>query len=1507
MAQWAGDYFTPEQLAGVLASTSISFDLSVFELFVPLSTGGTVILAENALQLPLLAARSEVTLVNTVPSAMAELVRSGSIPSNVGIVSLAGEALPRELVRQLYQVESVEQVINLYGPSEDTTYSTFAGIAHDDEMAPAIGRPLPGTQAYVLDKAGQPVPVGVAGELFLGGEGLSRGYLNRPELTAERFVPDPFSKTPGARLYRTGDLVRFRADGVLEYLGRMDHQVKLRGFRIELGEIEAVLRRHEKVTEAIVLVSDCEGEKRLLAFVVCDEEPAALRVWLRERLPEYMVPSSFIALDELPLTPNGKVDRRALHALDMSQFRGDKEIIEPRTETEIVVAEMWRELLRVDHVSLDDNFFEAGGHSLLATRLMSHVTKRFDVEVTLRNFFEDPTIAGLANQIDLVSESAPALKAPPIKRRHTIANAPLSFAQQRLWFLSQLEADNTAYNMPAAFRLNGVLDIEALEESLSHIIERHEILRTIFVTEDGEPVQVVLPAQSVCIPWIDLSTLAESKREAEALRLATAEAQKPFNLSAGPLIRFTLLRLDDEEHLLLFTVHHIIFDGWSIGVLVKELTAFYGNERAATAGRPYSSIHGAELAVQYADFATWQREWLQGEVMDQQLAYWRKQLEDAPEALNLPTDRPRPAVLSTNGASQSFELPADLVASLKTLANEERATLFMVLLATFQVLLSRYSGQTDVMVGTAVANRNRAEIEGLIGFFVNMLVMRGDLSGDPTFEEYLARIRETALAAYAHQDLPFETIVESLQVGRSLNGTPLFQTTFVLQNEPAAELELAGLKLTRLPIDAGRAQFDLSLSMSETIVGKLTGTLTYNTDLFYHATIERMQEHFRTLLHAVAEQPKTRVSALPLLSPSETKQILFDWNDTAVQYQQYDLCLHELFEAQAAQTPDAVALISGGEQVSYKDLNERANQLAHYLNGLGVGPDVLVPVMLERSPEMIVALLGILKAGGAYVPIDPAYPLERLRFMLEDVNAEVWVSERSLAHKLPQHDATVILVDSDQDSIQKQSRENPASNVNTDNLVYVIYTSGTTGRPKGAMLAHREVVNCLLWMQETYALTHDDRMLCKTTLNFDPSVWEIFWPLMIGGKVVLSRTGEQQDVAALLKTIISQKVTIAYFVPSLLSLFLAEADVEKATSLRQVICGGESLPNDQVKLFYERLPYATLHHSYGPTETAIASSEIVCERDSEHEVTPIGRALANTQLYVLDQQRQPVPTGVPGELYIGGLGLGRGYLNRPELTAERFVPDCFSGVSGARLYRTGDLVRFTDGGVVEFLGRVDHQVKLRGFRIELAEIENVLRQHERVRDALVLVREEEGDKRLVAYVVGEVADLRAWLRERLPDYMVPQAFVMLDQMPVTTNGKVDRRALLALETEFVRDQEIIEPQTETEIAVADIWRDILRVDQVSLDDNFFEVGGHSLLATRLMSQVTKRFGIEVSLRRFFEAPTVEALANEIDIALTAETKLTAPSIGRAARDRYRMNITPHGPVTLPEAMRKEAI
>jgi len=1374
-----------------------------------------------------------------------------------------GDVLSISHVNKVVQHTPGLTLLNGYGPTENTTFTCCYPITEPSCVGNSvpIGRPIANTQVYVLNAQLQPVPVGIPGELYIGGDGLARGYLNRPELTSERFIPNPFSEVSGDRLYKTGDLVRYLSDGNIEFLGRLDDQVKIRGFRIELAEIEAVLRQHPDVLQSVAITrEDSPGEKQLVAYWVANPERvpsiSELGNFLKQQLPEYMIPRAFVSLDALPLTPNGKIDRRALPTPEIAHLPVETTFVAPRTPVEEILTAIWAEVLGVKQVGIYDNFFELGGHSLGAIQLISRVRSSLAVEVPLPSLFENPTISGLAEFVETAlrhDQSISALPLLPVTRSETM---PLSFAQQRLWFLEQLKPGNAFYNMPATVCLKGQLNVAALEQSLNQIMTRHEALRTNFVTVNGRPIQAIASTLTLTLRVVDLQQLPETEREIETQRLATEEAQQPFDLAAEPLVRTKLLQLTEAEHVLLLTMHHIVSDGWSIGVFLRELAALY---EAFCNNVP---LVLPELPIQYADFAVWQRQWLQGEVLESQLAYWKQQLDDAPALLELPTDRVRPAVQTFRGAFQTFTLSKELSDALMTLSQRQGATLFMTLLAAFQTLLYRYTGQTDICVGTPVANRNRSEIEELIGFFVNTLVLRTDVSGNPSFEDVVSRAREVALGAYAHQDLPFEQLVEELQPVRSLSYTPLFQVMFALQNAPMPSLELPGLTLNPLATESATAKFDLTLSVENTEQG-LVGSWEYNTDLFDAATITRMAGHFQTLLEGIVANPEQRLLNLPLLSAAEQRQLLLEWNDTRADYR-LDICIHQLFEAQVERTPDAIAVVFEDQQLTYRELNSKANQLAHHLQTLGVGPEALVSIYVERSLEMVVGLLGILKAGGAYMPLDPAYPKERLAFMLSDAQTSVLLTQEHLVEKLPEHQARVVCLDTNWEVIAQESESNPVNGATAEHLAYVIYTSGSTGTPKGVEIQHAGLVNLVTWHQQVYSVTPADRATQLAGLAFDASIWEL-WPYLTAGASIHIPPQEiLLSPSELLKWLATKAITLC-FMPTPLAIAVLEENWPTDLALRVLLTGGDKLYRKPQKA----LTFSLVNH-YGPTENTVVTTYAPVDTVTGSDIAPpIGRPIANTQVYLLDQHLQPVPVGVPGELHIGGAGLARGYLNRPELSAEKFIPNPFSDEPGSRLYKTGDLARYLSDGNIEFLDRIDQQVKIRGFRIELAEIESLLSHYPGVREVAVIVREDvPGDKRLVAYVVPHAehalltTDLRCFLEEKLPKYMVPSAFVLLEVLPLTPNGKVDRRALPVpegLRHELTVDY--VAPQSEMERTIAAIWQEVLQVDKVGVHDNFFDLGGHSLLVIQVHTKLRDALNRELSVVDIFQHPTISALAN----------------------------------------------
>ncbi len=1501
--RWMQERLPLSAADAVLQKTPFSFDASVWEFYAPLFVGGRLVLArpgghQDSAYLVQTIAEAEVTILQLVPSLLQALVQEPGLEECVKLrrVFCGGEVLTRGLAEQFHARLPKVDLYNLYGPTEAAIDAT-CWQCDREEMENAesawsgvpIGKAVANVKLYVLDHELKLAPVGVSGELYIGGAGLARGYHGRAELTADRFVPHPYSTEAGARLYRTGDVARYRPDGALEYVGRVDHQVKVRGYRIELGEVEAALLKSPQVREAVVLVRGDGEAQQLVAYVVSADEAAPasgeLRAQLQGQLPDYMVPAQYVMLDRLPLTPNGKVDRRALAAIDLGDRSFAGSYVAPRTATEEILAGIWAGLLKVKQVGIDDDFFALGGHSLLATQLISRVRNVFQVEVALRQLFDKPTIAGLVTEIERLKSVGDDLQSPPIERISRNETLAPSYAQQRLWFLDEFEPNSSLYNIPAAVRLRGTLDLTALEQSFREVIRRHESLRTRFGVADRMPVQVIDEAREFNLSVLDLSTVAETERDAEARRAAMEESQRPFDLSAGPLMRASVLRLGEQEHVLLCTMHHIISDGWSMEVLTRELTTLY---EAYAHGKP-SPL--PELAIQYADYAHWQREWLQGEVLDKQLGYWKQQLAGAPAVLELPTDYPRPAMQSFRGAHQSLTLARELTAELKALTQREGVTLFMALLAAFQTLLSRYSGQDEIVVGTPIAGRNHAETENLIGFFINTLVLRTDLTGNPTFVELLSRVREVTLGAYAHQEVPFEKLVEALQPERDMSRSPLFQVMMVLQNTPEADVvNIDGLSITREGGESGTAKFDLMLAVSETRDGRLQTLWEYNTDLFKSSTIARMMGHFEVLLNAVVTNAEQQVSELKLLRDEEQRQILVDWNSTAVKYPR-GKCLHQLFEEQVERTPNAVAVVYEDSQITYQALNDEAQRLAYHLQNLGVGPESLVGLCVERSVEMMVGLMGIMKAGAAYVPIDPSYPAQRLSFMLADAQVPVLLTQRHLLDSLPEHGARVVCLDDDWGA-EAPTHASHEGRVTADNLAYMIYTSGSTGKPKGAMNTHAAICNRLLWMQDAFALDATDTVLQKTPISFDVSVWELFWPLITGARLVIARPGGHTESAYLVKLIAEQEVTTVHFVPSMLQAFVEEEGLESCEKIRRVICSGEALGKGLQDRFMERVPWVGLHNLYGPTEAAVDVTWWHCREESDARSVPIGRPIANTSIYILDQAMHSAPVGVSGELYIGGVQLARGYRGRAELTAERFVPDPHSAEPGARMYWTGDVAWFREDGAIEYVGRADNQVKLRGHRIELGEVENALATHHCTAEVVVVLREEApGDKRLVAYVVTRdgaavtAGELREHLKGQLPDYMVPSRFVMLAQMPLTPNGKLDRRALPAPDhSRPDMGGHFVSARTPVEEVLTGIWCEVLRLDAVGVDDSFFELGGHSLLATQAISRVRESFGVDLGLRVLFEHPTVRGMAKVVEEARRAGRNVEEPAIVTVSRD-----------------------
>jgi natural product biosynthesis luciferase-like monooxygenase protein/amino acid adenylation domain-containing protein len=1841
----------------VLHTASMAFSSSVRQLIAPLLRGATVVMARRAevadpRELLRLARAQRVTVIDLVPSYWARVLEAveaepALMPSTVRRSLSASEPLPASVAaRWMQRLGAGARMWNMYGQTETAgivaTYDITANGTGGGEVVP-LGQPIARTTLTVRDQFGHPLPAGFAGEIWVGGDGVGAGYRNLPELTKERFRRD----ATGVR-YTTGDLGVLDDAGMLRFVGRRDTQVKIRGHRVEVEEIEAVLVRHADVSAAAVEArADGAGEARLVAFVVSAGAPPApreLRDYLAQQVPEYMVPSAFAALDALPRTPNGKIDRGALTRIPVQFGALEAAYQAPRNEREAQLAAIFSEILGVPRIGIADHFFEAGGHSLMAIRVLARIRAQFNVDLPLKVLFERPTVAALADRI--AESQAPSAAQRALTRLPAGTRAPLSFAQERLWVLNQIEPDSAAYNLVATFRLRGKLETLALEAALTEIRRRHEALRTVFESVDGVPAAVVKPLTAFALP---IEEIASGTSREEALRArAAALAAVPFDLSAGPLFRGTVLRADASDHLLVLVMHHIVSDGWSRGVLYRELGALY---EAFAAGHP-SPLE--ELPIQYGDYAAWQRDWLQESVLESQVKFWTQQLAAPLPTLELPTDRPRPPQQTFKGATLTFRVPPALAERVRTLGATEDATPFMALLAAFQSLLSRYSGQEDVVVGSPTAGRTRLETEGLIGFFVNTLALRGDLSGNPSFRTLLQRTRTMALDAFQYQDLPFERLVEALHLPRDLSRSPLFQVLFILQNTPVHPLALPGLTLEQVDVDAGAAKFDLTLSLVAGD-GGYTGHLEYNTDLFDAATIERLAGHYVSLLESAVTAPDRPIGRLNLLPAPERTELLAQWNDTAVDLP-VDATLVSQFEAQVRATPDAKAASFEASTLSYVQLNARANRLARHLRTLGVGPDTFVGIYVERSLEMLVAMLATLKAGGAYLPLDPAYPSDRVAFMLEDSGAPVVLAQARLTSKLPATTATVVRVDADESSWAALDASDLSHEVKPHELAYVIYTSGSTGRPKGVMIEHRNVVNFFAGMDERVGADEPGTWLAVTSISFDISVLELFWTLTRGfhvvvqgdpervreqrgtprsdrklgfslfyfannseetpdnkyrvlldgarfadangfeavwvperhfhnfgglypspsvvgaaiasitqhvhirtGSVVLplhnpvrvaeewsvvdnlsngrvglgfasgwhdrdfvfapqnytdrrkvmidyidivrklwrgesvtmaGGSGKEVEISTLPRPIqrelpiwvtaagtpetyenagklganvlthllgqtpeiLREKIALyrsarkraghegpghvslmmhtylhddmeavkkavwhpfrdylrtavdlikglagergqdirgaeftkddmealldhafhRYFetsalmgtpestfemverlkgmdidevcclidfgvptpavmesldlladlrrrsvessasatadydipaqlerwgvthfqcTPSMAGMLVAQPEVRPALAgLKCLMVGGEAFPS-ALASDLTRLVVGRVINMYGPTETTIwSATHALDERESS---VPLGTPIANTQVYVVDRNLEAVPVGIAGELLIGGAGVVRGYLKRPDLTAERFIPDPFSG--NGRLYRTGDLVKWRADGKLEFLGRLDHQVKIRGHRIELGEIEAELEQQPGVREVVVVAREDvPGDKRLVAYVVAgagaklDPATLRAAVGERLPEYMVPSHVVTLDQLPRTPNLKIDRKALPAPDHAALPTQEYVQPASELEGVIAEIWQEVLRVPKVGVHDNFFDIGGHSLLTVRVHAKLRGAIEQPVSITDLFRFPTVRSLAEHLGGGGAAAAAVTEQALSRAGARREAM-------------------
>ncbi len=1475
---WLRGTVTDEERACALGATSVCFDVSVAEIFGTLCWGGTLVLVDDALALAHV--REPIRLASMVPTAAAELLRQGAFPSTLRTLALGGEPVPRALADALYAGTGVERILNLYGPTEDTTYSTCALVPRDPHHPVTVGRPVTGSAVRVLDDGLRPMDAGGEGELFMAGAGVTRGYLRRPGWTAERYLPDPLSDVPGARMYRTGDLGRARPDGEYDCLGRMDRQVKIRGFRVEPEEVEAALAAHPALAEAAVAARvDAAGETRLVAWTAAAAGVGAgaasgteLRAFLKARLPDWMVPGAFVSLPALPRTPNGKVDRLALVAPE-AFAREDAAYVAPRTPVEEILCTVWARVLGEPRIGVRDDFFALGGHSLRAVQIVARLRETLGVELPLPAVFQAPTVEALATEVERAMGSSPSTEA--IESVDRTGPLPLSPAQEAVWFFERLSPGMRSYQFQAALRMRGGLDAPALQRALTEVVRRHEIFRTVFREVDGHPAQLVQPPWTVALPTVDATAFPDDKLDARF----GDEFARPFDAGALPLVRWTLFRTGAHEHVLLIVEHHLVHDGWSFGVFLRELTSLYA-----------ALVHGDALPpeprLQFGDFAVWQRAWTRSAEARRGLEFWRAKLAGAPPALDLPTDFPRPPRISFRGQSLHVRLPAALAHAADEFSRQQGVTLYMTLTAAFQALVRRYTGQDDFCLGGGSAGRRLRESEELIGMIVNVIPLRADLRGDPDFHALVQRVRRTALEAYPHQDVPFADIVDAVQPERSLDRLPIFQAAFNMHHAPYPDLRVAGLELdVTEALGNATAKFDLQViviprAQQNAAAGEEVALIwEYATDLFRRDTVERMWGHYQRLLASLLADPARPVSAAPLLDNDERAQVVDAWPRADAAYPR-DATIHALFREHAARAPDAPAIDWGTRTVTYGELDSTSNRVARRLRALRLGAEARVGVAMERGPGLIAAVLGVLKAGGAYVPLDADFPPARLAFMRADAGIAALLVADDVPAALADFAGPVLRMDAlgrePADADGEDAEDGPAPFAAAESLASVFYTSGSTGTPKGIGIPHRGVVR-LVRGTNWADLGGGARVSQAASASFDAFSMEVWGALLNGGCIVGIDRDTLLSPAALRTRVREGRITTLFLTPAVFNEVAREAPDTFAGI--EIVTGGEAAEPESFRRAL-RAGARRVANLYGPTEnSSLSTVHPVQSLPKDAAFVPIGGPIANSTVYVLDERMEPCPAGVPGELYVGGEGVARGYVGRPGLTADRFVPDPF-GPAGARLYRTGDRGRWLPEGTIEFLGRVDAQVKIRGFRIEPGEVEAALRALPDVLDAAVAAHADaDGALALAAYVVpapggqGDAAGVRARLAERLPHYMVPATITLLDALPLTGTGKVDRRALPDPAPPPAAEEGFEPPATDDERAIAAAWAEALGIERIGATDGFFALGGHSLRAVRIIARIDEMLGVRLPVSALFESPTVRGLAERVARARESDPSL----------------------------------
>lgn len=1489
-----------------LLKTPFTFDVSVSELFGWIPGGGKLIVLEpgaerDASQLLETMKRDSISHINFVPSMLRTFIKLIQHRGTVDLpklkyVLVAGEALPKEVAKSFLELFDGINLENLYGPTETSIFATKHTVTTESlekwSTVP-IGRPLPNTSAYVLNEYQRLQPQGVPGELCIVGEGVGRGYLNLPKQSNEKYMECPFLLESNHKMYRTGDLVRLLDDGQIEFLGRIDDQVKIRGYRIELGEIQSVIEQHPDVNETVVVSHENKHrERQLVAYIVLKNSIVMdqIQSYLKKKLPDYMVPTAYVTLDKMPLNSNGKVDRRALPEPNLNR-RINKKYVAPRNQTEKKILKIWCDVLQLKRIGIHDNFFEIGGHSLRATQVSLHLEDSFGIDVPINTLFNFDTIAELASFVDEeVSRHAGQSKMiKQIKKIPEDSTPPLSFAQQRLWFMDQWGANKGTYNIPLAFHLKGKIDTVALEKTFNEIIRRHESLRTIFIQDNKQIIQVIDSKFDFELPVIDFTSHLEKDHDKLVKEWIDKEMNYEFQLEDGPLFYSKLLRLSDDDYILFINMHHIISDAWSINILINEISSLYKSFLTKKENELPT------LPIQYKDFAVAQINSSKNKNFKQQMRYWKGKLEGELSVLQLPTDHPRPAQQTYRGNTYHFEIPKKVTQKLKQLSNEEGATLYMTLLSVFKTLLYRYSGQSDVIVGTPIAGRMYKDVEQLIGFFVNTLVLRTDLDGQPTFRELIQRIKEVTLEAYENQDVPFEKLVEEIQPDRNQSHSPLFQVMFVLQNALENKLELQGLQTKEMDLDYETSKYDLTFEIKEEHSQGLKVSIEYNVDLFENETIKRFAKHFQQLLQSATLDPDKPIDLMNYLSEEERRQILVRFNETPDEYPS-DKTINDLFLKQVHRTPNKIALVSDKSEWTYRELNDRANQLAHYLQKQGLNPGEMVGISLDRSVDLIIGIIGIIKAGGVYVPLDSSYPVERIQYMVNETRLNILITQRNLIKNFEQTNVKILILSEETSSIMTESKENPMTHISKENLAYVNFTSGSTGKPKGVMVPHRAVVR-LVTEPNYVQLSEEEVLLQLAPISFDAATFEIWGSLLNGAKLVLypSNSIELEELGDIIQ---SNQVSTLWLTAGLFHQ-MVDLRLHDLKGIRQLLAGGDVLSVPHVQKIIQELPGCHMINGYGPTEnTTFTCCYSVDKGGDVDQHVPIGRPINGTNVYVLDRYKQPVPIGVRGELYVSGDGLANGYINNEDLTKEKFITNPFDSNSNTNMYKTGDVVRWLRDGNLEFLGRADNQVKIRGFRIELGEIENALLEHEYVKEVVVLAHESMNkDKKIVAYIVPhniEINDKRqfnSFLKERLPEYMVPQALMFLTHLPLTANGKVDRKKLPEPEYNVNRDYD--KPEKPLEREIAHIWEEILEVKQIGLDDNFFDLGGHSLLVVRMLSTLNNLSTTKLNIRHIFEYPTVRELSDyifKLNDTRKSEENIQIPKVEKAP-DHIKIPLT----------------